>query len=185
MPSFLIKNGLANQELKTWLADHEKETIRVSVEVETPKDRLRGGFHGLLNAWYKSGEFSQDVKTEAKLKRHYKFVGCEWVTSYFEYKGEEYEDGSAIRKDYPDYNPNEVVRQPRHWEDMTKTQQCRALDGMITDINLSETNNKNVLYKLSLLTNDIEMLNWLKWDKFQNDNKQINNIVNKFEGEII
>lgn len=184
MPEFYIKKGLADVLLTEWIKEHQSEPfIRVNIEVESPKKRLQGAFHALLKAWYNSGEYSVEVKTEEKLKRYYKFVGCNWEVDYYMYKGEEYKDSSKLFDDYPNAEINDITKFPRHFMSMTKKQICGALDGMIVDINNSRTNNQKVLYSLSLITNDVETLNWLKWDKYQKDKNKDNyveNIKNKF-----
>lgn len=184
MPNFYIYNGKANSKLRDWLTKHKDKTIKVTTEVETPKVRLRDGFHALLNAWYKSGEYSVDVKTLAGLKRYYKFVGCNWETAYFEYRGEEFKTGDDLHDAYPDFIPEQVTRQPKHWEDMRKDEMCISLDTMRTEILNSGCNNNAVMRSLALLDNDIEMLKWLKWYDYQAD-KQVNRIANKFNGRVM
>ncbi|MCP4325890.1 MAG: hypothetical protein GY787_29460 [Alteromonadales bacterium] len=100
-------------------------------------------------------------------------------TDHFTYKGDVFEDGTAIRKAYPDYNPNEVVRQPKKWEKMLKMEQCKSLDTLISEINQSQTNNQKVLFEKAKIQGDIDMLKWLKWDDYQ-----VNKVKDKFNGTI-
>ncbi len=181
MPNFLIKSGHASSELRDWLKANEGKMIRIKAEVETPKDRLRGSFHALLTAWYNSGEYSHDCKTLEGLKRIFKLIGTDYHTESFTYKGDSFEDGHAIRKAYPNYDPNNVVRQPKKWEKMLKLEQCKALDTLISEINQSQTNNQKVLFELAKIQGDESMLKWLKWDKFQADKNYIESVKNKFE----
>lgn len=181
MPEFLAKKQKVTNEAKEYLASLSNEDyIRILIETVTPKARLRRSFHVLLDYWYKTQEYSCDAKSLKGLKRYYKFCGTDWFTASYTYKGDEFKTSEELYDSYPDFIPENVVREPKHWEDMIKSEQCKALDTMLTEIDVSCTTDYQVRKWQARIKGDTDMLKWLKWDEYQ-----VNKVSNKFNGQII
>jgi hypothetical protein len=164
MPEFYIKKGLADVELKNWIELNKDEPfVRVDIEVESTHERLRRSFHALIREWFKSGEYSAngaDIRSYEKLRNYYKLLGCDNKPAFYIYKNNYYKSREDLKNNIDDdFNIKYVTVEPRHWEDMTRKQKSLALDGLLTEIKMSMSNNNKVMEWVYKITSDIEMLN--------------------------
>ena len=160
MPSFIMKNGKATPELKEWLEAHKDEPfIRCDVEIESKHDRLRRSFHALIRAWFLSGEFSvqhngKEVSSYEQLRDYYKLCGCDGVPEWYRFGSYYTKNREEISKHIePNYH-RFIVEDPKSWVDMSKKQKSKALQILLTEINLSQCNNQDVLSWVSKITKE-------------------------------
>jgi len=178
MPEFYIKKGLADVELKNWIELNKDEPfVRVNIEVESSHAKLRRSFHGLLDDWFDSGEWScngAEIYTMKRFKDYYKYHGCDYVPVGYTFNGEEFlidtkkkethlHTLERLYKCYPDAQG--VKPLVKSWKFMNKKQKSKALNLLLTEIKYSMTNNQKVLKRVAEITGEIIMLNDINYYK--------------------
>ena len=169
MPTFYIKKGLADVELKNWIELNKDEPfVRVDIEIESPHERLRRSFHALLREWFNCGEWSAngtEIYTYDKLRDYYKLVGCDMKPAKYVYRNDKFDTLDLLVESYPDYTKGFIGLEPKSWNDMTKKEKSKSLDSVLTEIRYSMTSNKSVLEWVAKITGDIDMLNDINYHK--------------------
>lgn len=159
MPKYQIKEGNIPPDLLDYIMENERKVISITVEVERDRTRLRGAFHALLTHWYNSGCYSsmwngRQIRTIDGLKKYYKYWGCDAKAAYYSFGGETSKDVDFFINNLPEEYHRFIVREPRHWEDMTMKQQCKSLHIMLSEIKMAEEIPKEVEESMRKLEGD-------------------------------
>jgi len=163
VPKYKIEKGNIPPDLLDYIQDNEKGVILIDAEVQGPRKRLRGAFHVVLENWFNSGCYSCTwngiyIRTIGGLKNYYKFHACEGKARYYMFGGEVSKDLSFFTDNLDEKYHRLIIPVTRGWEEMTKNQQCSALNLMITEIKQAHEIPENVENSLNLLESDKEAL---------------------------
>ncbi len=178
MPEWTIKKGMASVEIKDYLATlTDEDYIRINIELESNHERLRRSFHGLLDDWFESGEWScngSEIYTMKRFRDYYKYEGCNKIPVGYTFNGEEFlyskKKGethlNALERLYKCYpNARDIKPVVKSWKLMGKKEKSNALNLLLTEIRYSMTNNQAVLKRVAEITGDIDMLKSINYHK--------------------
>lgn len=163
MPKYRIEKGQYPDDFLDYIQDNEKGIILIDAEVQGPRKRLRGAFHVVLENWFNSGCYSctwndQYIRTIGGLKNYYKFHACEGKAKYYMFGGEMSKDKEFFINNLPEKYHRLIIPVTRGWEEMTKKQQCAAINLMVTEIKQAHEIPEYVEKSLNLLEKDSEAL---------------------------